>query len=71
MLLTLTGRFRDASLGADLQPAMLRLLQNAAEIHGFQVAQLKSFGQPLPAPRIAPVIDLDEIGSVNSTLAFG
>ncbi len=72
MLLTLSSRCRDASLGADLQPKMLHFLREAAETHGFRIAQLKSFGQPIPTSPPAPaIVDLNDIGSVNTSLAFG
>jgi acetylornithine/succinyldiaminopimelate/putrescine aminotransferase/predicted amino acid dehydrogenase len=47
MMLTLEGHLRNASLGTDLAPAGLRLLDALADRHGFRVAQLRSFGQPL------------------------
>ena len=72
MLLTLSDRCRDASLGADLQPNLLHFLREAAETHGFRVAQLKSFGQPIAtSPPATQVIDLEEIGSANTSLVFG
>lgn len=47
ILLTLEGHRQHASLGADLAPELLRQLQAAAQVHGFQVARLRSFGRPL------------------------
>jgi acetylornithine/succinyldiaminopimelate/putrescine aminotransferase/predicted amino acid dehydrogenase len=47
MLLTLEGHLRNTSLGTDLAPEGLRMLDALADRHGFRVAQLRSFGQPL------------------------
>jgi acetylornithine/succinyldiaminopimelate/putrescine aminotransferase/predicted amino acid dehydrogenase len=47
MLLTLEGHLRNTSLGTDLAPEGLRMLQALADRHGFRVAQLRSFGQSL------------------------
>jgi acetylornithine/succinyldiaminopimelate/putrescine aminotransferase/predicted amino acid dehydrogenase len=47
MILTFEGHFRNTSLGTDLAPEGLRMLHALADRHGFRVAQLRSFGQPL------------------------
>jgi predicted amino acid dehydrogenase len=47
MMLTLDGHLRNTSLGTDLAPEGLRMLHRLADLHGFRVAQLRSFGQPL------------------------
>jgi len=47
MLLTLGGHFENTSLGADLPPDSLQLVRTLAQQHGFHVAKLRSFGQPL------------------------
>jgi hypothetical protein len=47
MMLALDGHLRNTSLGTDLAPDTLRLLQASAERHGFRVAQFRSFGRPL------------------------
>jgi hypothetical protein len=47
MMLALEGHLRNTSLGTDLAPETLRLLQALADRHGFRVAQLRSFGRPL------------------------
>ena len=46
-MLTLEGQLRNTSLGTDLAPEGLRMLHDLADRHGFRVAQLRSFGQPL------------------------
>ena len=68
MLLTLAGEQRHASLGPDLKPTMLRFLRDSAEEHGFEVAQLKSFGRPWqPTPAPLPVEFRD---ASDTSLAF-
>jgi acetylornithine/succinyldiaminopimelate/putrescine aminotransferase/predicted amino acid dehydrogenase len=47
MMLTLDGHLQNTSLGADLSSETLRQLRALADKHGFQVAKLRSFGQPL------------------------
>src|SRR5205085_6785365 len=47
MMLSLDGHLRNTSLGTDLAPEGLRMLHALADRHGFRVAQLRSFGQPL------------------------
>jgi acetylornithine/succinyldiaminopimelate/putrescine aminotransferase/predicted amino acid dehydrogenase len=47
MMLTLAGHLQNTSLGADLTPETLQLLRSLADKHGFHVAKLRSFGQPL------------------------
>jgi predicted amino acid dehydrogenase len=47
MMLALEGHLRNTSLGTDLAPQGLRMLDALADRHGFRVAQLRSFGQPL------------------------
>jgi hypothetical protein len=47
MMLTLEGHLRNTSLGTDLASEGLRMLDALADRHGFRVAQLRSFGQPL------------------------
>jgi acetylornithine/succinyldiaminopimelate/putrescine aminotransferase/predicted amino acid dehydrogenase len=47
MMLALEGHLRNTSLGTDLAPEVLRMLHALADRHGFRVAQLRSFGQPL------------------------
>ena len=49
MLLTLAGHFQNTSLGTDLAPETLRLLQSLAARHGFRVARPRSFGRVLEA----------------------
>ena len=45
MLLTLAGHIEDTSLGKDLTPETLRMLKDLADRHGFELAQLRSFGK--------------------------
>jgi fatty aldehyde-generating acyl-ACP reductase len=47
MMLTLAGHLRNTSIGTDLAPDTLQLLRSLAHKHGFGVARLRSFGQPL------------------------
>jgi hypothetical protein len=47
MMLALEGHLRNTSLGTDLAPEGLRMLHALADLHGFRVAQLRSFGRPL------------------------
>ncbi len=47
MMLTLAGHLHDTSIGTDLAPETLQLLRSLADRYGFEVAQLRSFGQPL------------------------
>jgi acetylornithine/succinyldiaminopimelate/putrescine aminotransferase/predicted amino acid dehydrogenase len=47
MMLTLAGHFQHTSLGTDLVHRTLQQLRSLAEEHGFHVAKLRSFGQPL------------------------
>jgi acetylornithine/succinyldiaminopimelate/putrescine aminotransferase/predicted amino acid dehydrogenase len=47
MMLALEGHLKNTSLGTDLAPEGLRMLDALADRHGFRVAQLRSFGQPL------------------------
>jgi predicted amino acid dehydrogenase len=47
MMLTLEGHLKNTSLGTDLAPDGLRMLDAVADRHGFRVAQLRSFGTPL------------------------
>jgi acetylornithine/succinyldiaminopimelate/putrescine aminotransferase/predicted amino acid dehydrogenase len=47
MMLTLDGHLQNTSLGADLSAETLQQLRTLADRHGFQVARLRSFGQPL------------------------
>ena len=46
-MLTLAGHLRNTSIGTDLAPATLHLLRSLAEQYGFEVARLRSFGQPV------------------------
>ncbi len=47
MMLTLAGHLRNTSIGTDLAPETLHLLRTLAEGYGFEVARLRSFGQPV------------------------
>jgi hypothetical protein len=47
MMLTLGGHLMNTSLGTDLSPETLKLVQSLAAEHGFGVAELRSFGQAL------------------------
>jgi predicted amino acid dehydrogenase len=51
MILTLAGRRRNTSIGTDLAPETLQLLRSLADQYGFEVAQLRSFGQPVEERR--------------------
>jgi acetylornithine/succinyldiaminopimelate/putrescine aminotransferase/predicted amino acid dehydrogenase len=47
MLLTLAGHLENTSVGTDLSSDTLHKLRCLAERHGFHVARLRSFGQPI------------------------
>jgi acetylornithine/succinyldiaminopimelate/putrescine aminotransferase/predicted amino acid dehydrogenase len=47
MMLTLGGHCKNTSLGTDLSPQTLQLVKSLAAEHGFCVAKLRSFGQPM------------------------
>ena len=47
MMLTLAGHLRNTSIGTDLAPETLQLLRSLADQYGFEVARLRSFGQPV------------------------
>ncbi len=47
MMLTLAGHLRHTSIGTELAPETLHLLRSLADRYGFQVARLRSFGQPV------------------------
>jgi acetylornithine/succinyldiaminopimelate/putrescine aminotransferase/predicted amino acid dehydrogenase len=47
MMLTLAGHLRNTSIGTDLAPETLQLLRSLADLYGFEVARLRSFGQPV------------------------
>jgi predicted amino acid dehydrogenase len=47
MMLTLAGHLRNTSIGTDLAPETLHLLRSLADRYGFEVARLRSFGQPV------------------------
>jgi acetylornithine/succinyldiaminopimelate/putrescine aminotransferase/predicted amino acid dehydrogenase len=47
MMLTLAGHLRNTSIGTDLAPETLYLLRSLADRYGFEVARLRSFGQPI------------------------
>jgi predicted amino acid dehydrogenase len=47
MMLTLAGHLRNTSIGTDLAPETLQLLRSLADRYGFEVARLRSFGQPV------------------------
>jgi acetylornithine/succinyldiaminopimelate/putrescine aminotransferase/predicted amino acid dehydrogenase len=47
MMLTLGGHLKNTSLGTDLSPQTLQLVKSLAAQHGFSVAKLRSFGQPM------------------------
>jgi acetylornithine/succinyldiaminopimelate/putrescine aminotransferase/predicted amino acid dehydrogenase len=47
MMLTLAGHLRNTSIGTDLAPETLHLLRSLADQYGFEVARLRSFGQPV------------------------
>jgi predicted amino acid dehydrogenase len=47
MMLTLGGHLKNTSLGTDLSPQTLQLVRSLAAEHGFCVAKLRSFGQPI------------------------
>jgi predicted amino acid dehydrogenase len=47
MMLTLAGHLRNTSIGTDLSPETLQLLRSLADLYGFEVARLRSFGQPV------------------------
>ena len=47
MMLALEGHLQNTSLGTDLAPEVLRMLQALSERHGFRVAQARHFGRPL------------------------
>ncbi len=47
MMLTLAGHLKNTSIGTDLAPETLQLLRSLAGQHGFHVAKLRSFGEPL------------------------
>ncbi len=51
MMLTLAGELRNTSLGTDLSPDTLQRLRVLADQYGFEVAGLRSFGQPVEACR--------------------
>ncbi len=47
MMLTLAGHFESTGIGTDLNVESLQLVKQLAQEHGFEIAQLKSFGKPL------------------------
>jgi hypothetical protein len=46
-MLTLAGHLHNTSIGTDLTPETLQLLRSLADRYGFEVARLRSFGQPV------------------------
>ena len=53
MMLTFDGHLQNTSLGAGLSPETLQKLRSLAELHGFHVAKLRSFGQPIEYRSVA------------------
>lgn len=45
MMLALDGHLEDTSLGSNLTPDSLKMLQRLSQRHGFRVAELRSFGK--------------------------
>jgi hypothetical protein len=47
MMLTLAAHLENTSLGTQLAPETLAMVDGLADRHGFHVAKLRSFGRPL------------------------
>jgi predicted amino acid dehydrogenase len=52
-LLALERRFENFTLGREIEPEKVRLAGELSEKHGFELAELRSFGEAVPASRFA------------------